>query len=401
MLEGIRSIRDLDLAGKRLFVRVDFNVPLDGKTVTDDTRIRAAVPTLKLAMEKGARVLIGSHLGRPKGVDAKYSMEPAALKLAELMDVEVLLADDCVGDGPKKVVQDLRDGQIACLENLRFHAEEEKNDDGFAQQLAKLADCYVNDAFGAAHREHASVVALPKHFRDRAAGLLMEAELTALGNLLGSPERPFVAVLGGAKVSDKIAVIEALFNKVDQLIIGGAMANTFLAARGTNMGKSRLEEDKLALARTLLGRAEEKKIDILLPEDVVVATSLEATSGRVADLRDIGADEMALDIGPKSVARFARALGMAHTVFWNGPMGMFEVKAFAAGTLGVAQAMSKLAGLSVQDGGAFTVVGGGDSVAAVEQAGLSARFSHISTGGGASLEFIEGKRLPGVEALRP
>ncbi len=402
MLEGIRSIRDLDLAGKRVFVRVDFNVPLDGKTVTDDTRIRAAIPTLKLAMEQGARVVVASHLGRPKGApEAKFSLEPAALKLAELMDVEVLLADDCIGDGPKKVVQDLREGQIACLENLRFHAEEEKNDDAFAQQLAKLADCYVNDAFGAAHRAHASVVALPKQFRDRAAGLLMEAELSSLGTLLGSPERPFVAVLGGAKVSDKIAVIEALFSKVDQLIIGGAMANTFLAARGTNMGKSRLEEDKLALARTLLTRAEEKKIDILLPEDVVVATSLDATSGRVAELSDVGESEMALDIGPKSVARFARALSGARTVFWNGPMGLFENEPFAGGTLGVAEAMSKLAAIAVQDGGAFTVVGGGDSVAAVQQAGLSERFSHVSTGGGASLELIEGKKLPGVEALRP
>lgn len=397
MLEGIRSIRDLDLAGKKLFVRVDFNVPLDGKTVTDDTRVRAAIPTLKLALEKGARVVIGSHLGRPKGgPDPKYSMEPAAAKLAELMNVEVLLADDCIGDGPRKVVQDLREGQIACLENLRFHPEEEKNDENFARELAKLADAYVDDAFGAVHRAHASVAALPRLFRDRAAGLLLEAELASLGRIVGSPERPFVAVLGGAKVSDKIGVIEALFAKVDQLIIGGAMANTFLAARGVSVGRSLIEEDKLALARTLLTRAEERKVDLLLPDDVVVAKDRDAEAGSIVDLSGIGADDMALDIGPKTVAKYARALSTARTVFWNGPMGLFEKKPFAAGTFGVADAMSKLAVL-----GAFTVVGGGDSVAAVEDAGLADRFSHVSTGGGASLELIEGKKLPGVEALRP
>ncbi len=397
MLEGIRSIRDLDLTGKRVFVRVDFNVPLDGKTVTDDTRIRAAIPTLKLALEKGARVVIASHLGRPKGgPDPKFSMEPAALRLAELMNVEVLLADDCIGDGPKKVVQDLRDGQIACLENLRFHPEEEKNDEAFARELAKLADAYVNDAFGAAHRAHASVAALPQQFRDRAAGLLLEAELDSLGRIVGNPERPFVAVLGGAKVSDKIGVIEALLGKVDCLVIGGAMANTFLAAKGVSMGKSLVEEDKLALARTLLTRAEDKKVEVLLPEDVVLAESLDAASGRSSDLAGIGPTEMALDIGPKSVARYARTLSTARTIFWNGPMGLFEKKPFSAGTFGVAEAMSKLAAL-----GALTVVGGGDSVAAVEDAGLSQLFSHVSTGGGASLELIEGKKLPGVEALRP
>lgn len=397
MLEGIRSIRDLELAGKRLFVRVDFNVPLDGKTVTDDTRIRAAIPTLKLALEKGARVVIASHLGRPKGgPDPKYSMEPAALRLAELMGVEVLLADDCIGDGPKKVVQDLREGQIACLENLRFHPEEEKNDENFARELAKLADAYVNDAFGAAHRAHASVAALPKQFRDRAAGLLLEAELSSLGQIVGNPERPFVAVLGGAKVSDKIGVIEALLGKVDQLIIGGAMANTFLAAKGAPMGKSLVEEDKLALARTLLTRAEDKKVEVLLPEDVIVAESLDATSGRTTDVAGIGASDMALDIGPKTVSRYGRALASSRTIFWNGPMGLFEKKPFSGGTFGVAEAMSKLAAL-----GALTVVGGGDSVAAVEEAGLGKLFSHVSTGGGASLELIEGKKLPGVEALRP
>jgi phosphoglycerate kinase len=394
MLEGIRSVRDLEVAGRRVFVRVDFNVPLEGKVVTDDTRVRAAIPTLRLLLEKGARVVIASHLGRPKGgPDPKYSMEPAAHKLAELMGVDVVLADDCIGDGPKKVVADLRDGQIACLENLRFHPEEEKNDEAFARELAKLSDAYVNDAFGAAHRAHASVAGLAKLHRDRGAGLLLEAELSALGRVRGEPERPFVAILGGAKVSDKIGVLEALLAKVDALVIGGAMANTFLAAKGVGMGKSLVEEDKLALARTILTRAEERKVQIVLPEDFVVAGSLDATSGRTVEANGVGADEMALDIGPRSVAAAARACGSAKTIFWNGPMGLFEKDAFAAGTRGVATALAALTSC-------FTIVGGGDSVAAVQEAGLSDKFSHVSTGGGASLELIEGRKLPGVEALR-
>lgn len=398
MLDGIKSVRDLDVAGRRVFVRVDFNVPLDGKVVTDDTRVRAAIPTLKLLLEKGARVVIASHLGRPKGgPDPKYSIEPAAHKLAELMSVDVILTEDCIGDGPKKVVGDLRDGQIACLENLRFHAEEEKNDELFARELAKLSDAYVNDAFGAAHRAHASVAALPKLHRERAAGLLLEAELSALGRVRGEPARPFAAVLGGAKVSDKIAVLEALLAKVDVLVIGGAMANTFLAAKGHTMGRSLVEEDKLALARTIIARADEKKITLVLPEDVVVAPGLDATSGNVVDVSALGGDDMALDIGPRTVAIATKAFQGAKTVFWNGPMGLFEKKPFAAGTNGIAQA---LADLRTMDDEAFTIVGGGDSVAAVEDAGLSSRFSHVSTGGGASLELIEGRKLPGVEALR-
>ena len=394
MLDGIKSVRDLDAAGRRVFVRVDFNVPLEGKVVTDDTRVRAAIPTLKLLLDKGARVVIASHLGRPKGgPDPKYSMEPAAHKLAELMGVEVILADDCIGDGPKKVVGDLRDGQIACLENLRFHPEEEKNDEAFARELAKLSDAYVNDAFGAAHRAHASVAGLAKLHRDRAAGLLLEAELSALGRVRGEPERPFVAVLGGAKVSDKIGVLEALLAKVDVLVIGGAMANTFLAAKGLAMGKSLVEEDKLAMARTILARADEKKISIVLPDDVVVAEGLDAPSGRVVDATAVGPSEMALDIGPRTVAAATKAFAGARTVFWNGPMGLFEKAPFAAGTNGIAKALSEAAG-------AFTIVGGGDSVAAVQEAGLAERFSHVSTGGGASLELIEGRKLPGVEALR-
>lgn len=396
MLDGIQSVRDLEVAGRRVFVRVDFNVPLDGKKVTDDTRVRAAVPTLKLLVEKGARVVIASHLGRPKGApDAKYSLEPAAHRLAELMNLDVILADDCIGDGPKKVVGDLRDGQIACLENLRFHPEEEKNDEAFARELAKLSEVYVNDAFGAAHRAHASVAALPRLHRERAAGLLLEAELSALGRVRGEPARPFVAVLGGAKVSDKIAVLEALLAKVDVLVIGGAMANTFLAAKGYTMGRSLVEEDRLAMARTILARADEKKIQLVLPDDVVVADSLEASSGRTVELGAIGPTDMALDIGPRTVAIATKAFAGAQTVFWNGPMGLFEKAPFAAGTRGIAEALAALG-----EQGAFTIVGGGDSVAAVQEAGLADRFSHISTGGGASLELIEGRKLPGVEALR-
>lgn len=393
MLEGIRSVRDLDVDGRRVFVRVDFNVPLEDGKVTDDTRIRAALPTIRLVMEKGGRPVLASHLGRPKGKpDPKYSLEPAGARLAELLGAEVLLADDCIGDGPRKVVSDLRDGQVALLENLRFHAEEEANDENFAKELARLCEVYVNDAFGAAHRAHASVSALPRLVRDRGAGLLMEAELGALGKLRDEPPHPYVAVLGGAKVSDKIAVLEALLARVDTLVIGGAMANTFLAAQGRSMGKSRIEEDKLALARTILTRAEERGVSVPLPVDVVVAESTEAESGRVIRVEEIGAEDMALDIGPESVALFAEPIRGAKAVFWNGPMGLFESPAFAKGTLGVAEAIAASPG--------FTVVGGGDSVAAVQQAGLADRFGHVSTGGGASLELLEGRKLPGVEALR-
>lgn len=394
MLEGIESVRSLDVSGRRVFVRVDFNVPLDGKKVVDDTRIRAAIPTLKLLLDAGARVVIASHLGRPKGGrDPKCSLEPAAHRLAELMAIEVVLADDCIGDGPRKVVADLRDGQIACLENLRYHPEEEKNDESFARELARLSDAYVNDAFGAAHRAHASVAALARLHRDRAAGLLMEAELSALGRVRGEPERPFAAVLGGAKVSDKIGVLEALLAKVDVLVIGGAMANTFLAAKGLAMGKSLLEEDKLALARTILARAEERGVRLVLPTDLVVAAGPDASEGRVVPAEAVGPDVMALDIGPATVAEAANACAGARTVFWNGPMGLFEKAPFSAGTTGLARALASLEG-------AFTIVGGGDSVAAVQEAGLADRFSHVSTGGGASLELIEGRKLPGVEALR-
>ncbi len=394
LLDRVTPVDAVPVASRRVFVRVDFNVPMrpDG-TVSDDTRIREALPTIQHLIGQGARVVLASHLGRPKkGPDAKYSLAAAGERLAELLAMDVVLTDDCIGDGARKVVSDLRDGRVALLENLRFHAGEEANDEAFARELARLADIYVCDAFGAVHRAHASVEALPKLVPTRAAGLLLMKELKALGGLLSSPARPYVAVLGGAKVSDKIDVIEALLQRVDTLLIGGAMANTFLAARGKPMGRSLVESDKLAAARDLIERARTRKVDLVLPVDLVTAPGLDATEGRVVDLDGVGDGDMALDIGPKTVNLFADRLSLAQTTFWNGPMGLFEKAPFAAGTLGVAKAMAISSG--------FTVVGGGDSVAAVQQAGLASRFSHVSTGGGASLELLEGRKLPGVEALR-
>lgn len=395
MIDGIRSIGDLAIEGRRTFVRVDFNVPLsDDRKVTDDTRIREALPTIKHAIGRGARVVLASHLGRPKGKrNPAYSMEPVGARLAEMLALDVIVPDDCIGDGARKVVADLRDGQIVLLENLRFHPEEEANDDTFCRELAKLCDVYVNDAFGAAHRAHASVAGLARLVPERGAGFLMEKELAALGRLRASTDKPYLAVLGGAKVSDKIAVIEALMARVDALLIGGAMANTFLAAQGLELGKSLVETDKLPLARTLLAHAREKGIDLLLPVDVVVAPAIDADTGKVVPVASIPADAMALDIGPATLAGFRDRLLKAKTVFWNGPMGLFEKAPFAEGTLGVARAIAETT--------AFSVVGGGDSVAAIAQAKLAERFTHVSTGGGASLELIEGKKLPGVEALRP
>jgi phosphoglycerate kinase len=394
-LQGIRTIRELPIENKRVFLRVDFNVPLDGSTITDDSRIREALPTIKHALERGARLVCASHLGRPKkGRDPKYSLEPCALRLAELIGQDVALPEDCVGDAAKKVVFDLRAGQACLLENLRFHPEEEKDDEGFSRQLAELADVYVDDAFGSVHRAHASVHGMAKLYRDRGCGFLLEKEIACLGKVVTGPDKPFVAILGGAKVSDKIAVVESLLDRVDALLIGGAMANTFLAAREHNMQRSLVEADKLALARTLLDKARDKGVDLVLPVDVVVAASTEASVGETVGVDAVPPGKMALDIGPATVREFGRRLSTAKTIFWNGPMGLFEKAPFANGTFAIARAMA--------DSPAFTVVGGGDSAAAVNGAGdsIAKKMKHISTGGGASLELVEGKKLPGIEVLR-
>jgi len=389
------SIRDLDLAGRRVFIRVDFNVPIEGGQVTDDTRIRETLPTLQLAIARGARLVLASHLGRPKGKpDAKYSLAPVAARLAELLARPVAFAADCVGPDAEAKSKALANGAVLLLENLRFHAEEEANDPAFSRQLAALCDgLYVSDAFGSAHRAHASTVGITHFVRQAAAGLLMERELTYLGKALGNPERPFVAILGGAKVSDKIEVVQNLMKRADATLIGGAMAYTFLKAQGLPIGKSLVENDKLDLARALLEEA--RAFRLLLPVDHVVAPSPDAA----ADARTVSVDDtpenwMGLDIGPATVALFRTEILRARTIVWNGPMGMFEKPAFAQGTLGVARAVA-----DATQQGATSIVGGGDSVAAVHQAGLADRISHISTGGGASLEFLAGRKLPGVEAL--
>ncbi len=395
MSDDIRSVEDLSLGGVATFIRVDFNVPLRDGRVTDDTRIRAALPTIKYAIEQGARVVLASHLGRPKGkVVRSLSLEPVAARLAELLDDgEVCLTDDCIGDGARKVVQDLRDGQVALLENLRFHPGEKANDVEFAGELGQSCGAYVDDAFGAAHRAHASVSALPRLIEERAAGFLMRRELEALSRLRSDPPRPYLAVLGGAKVSDKIGVMEALLGKVDALLVGGAMANTFLAARGLDVGKSLCETEKLALARSLMSGAAEREVDLLLPIDVRIGTSVEDTTSEVVGIERVPPDAMALDIGPATEGLYRDRLRRAQAIFWNGPMGLFENPAFAQGTLGVARAVADCPG--------FSVVGGGDSVAAVMQSGLADQYEHVSTGGGASLEYLEGRPLPGVEALKP
>lgn len=394
------SIRDLELGGKRVFIRVDFNVPLsDGspRQVTDDTRIRETLPTIKFARERGARLVLASHLGRPKGKrDPKYSLEPVAAKLSEMLSTEVSFAADCVGADAEKASNSLANGGVLLLENVRFHPEEEANDEKFSRQLAALCDgLFVCDAFGSAHRAHASVVGITRFVRQAAAGLLMERELNYLGKALSNPERPFIAILGGAKVSDKIEVVQNLMRIADAMLIGGGMAYTFLKAQGCAIGKSLVEEDKVGLARKLLDEATQKSFKLLLPTDHVVAPAVKSDApAKIVPVSETPAGEMGLDIGPKTIADFSAALRGAKTIVWNGPMGVFEIPQFAKGTLAVAQVVA-----AATQAGATSIVGGGDSVAAVHQSGLADRISHISTGGGASLEFLAGEKLPGVEAL--
>ncbi len=391
------TINDLDLKGKRVFIRVDFNVPLKDAVVTDDTRIRETLPTLRLAIKKGGRLVLASHLGRPKGgPDSKFSLKPAARKLEELLGKPVAFALDCVGPGAEGQSKALRDGEVLVLENVRFHPEEEKNDEAFSKQLAALCDgLFVCDAFGSAHRAHASVVGITRFVKQSAAGLLMEKELAYLGKALTNPARPFVAILGGAKVSDKIEVVENLMKIADVMLIGGGMAYTFLKADGQPIGKSLVEDDKLELARRLRDEARQKKFALLLPVDHVVGAELKAdTSTQTISVSATPDAWMGLDIGPKTIETYRQKIAGAKTIVWNGPMGVFEMPAFAKGTLEVAKAVA-----AATSSGATSIVGGGDSVAAVHQSGVADKISHISTGGGASLEYLGGRKLPGVEAL--
>jgi len=391
------TIDDLDLRGKRVFIRVDFNVPLKDGVVTDDTRIRETLPTVRIAMQKGGRIVLASHLGRPKGgPEPKYSLLPAAKKLADLLGREVRFSTDCVGAVAESKSKSLADGDILLLENVRFHPEEEKNDEAFSRSLAALCDgLFVCDAFGSAHRAHASVVGITRFVRQAAAGKLMEKELDYLGKATTDPARPYVAILGGAKVSDKIEVVENLMKLADAMLIGGGMAYTFLKSQGVPVGKSLVEEDKLDLARKILAEAKQRSFKFLLPVDHVVAAEFKPDSpASLCDVSATPAAQMGLDIGPRTIAAYSAEIARAKTIVWNGPMGVFEMPAFCKGTLEIARAVA-LATVS----GATSIVGGGDSVAAVHQCGVADKISHISTGGGASLEFLAGRKLPGVEAL--
>jgi phosphoglycerate kinase len=387
------TLDQLDVSGKRVFLRVDFNVPLEEGRITDDTRITAALPTIQHCLKSGAALVLASHLGRPKSKpDPKYSLGPVAARLEEILGQPVPLLPDCVGPEVEERTRTLSPGRALMLENLRFHSGEEANDDAFARQLAALGDVYVDDAFAAAHRAHASIDGITRHLQPAAAGLLMARELTALGRIVGGAARPVWAILGGAKVSDKLALVENLLARVDGLLIGGGMAFTFLASLGHGIGRSLVEPDRLEVARVVLERARSRGVPLRLPVDVVVAAGVDDTTGlRTVAIREIPPELMGLDIGPATVSQFTAALKGAKTVVWNGPMGAFEKQAFAAGTLGVAEAVGECGG--------FTVVGGGDTIAAIHQAGVTSKIGYISTAGGAFLEFLEGRELPGVAAL--
>ena len=391
-----KGLGHFDPAGKRVLVRVDFNVPLKDGRVSDDTRIVATLPTIRELMRRRARTILMSHLGRPKGgPDPRASLRPVAARLERLLGAPVRFVAECVGPEAEAAARSLADGEVLVLENLRFHPEEEANDPGFARRLAALGEAYVNDAFGAAHRAHASTEGVPRLLKPAVAGRLMERELEYLGMLLERPARPFAAILGGAKISGKIDVMTSLLDKVDRLLIGGAMMFTFLRAQGRPTGRSLVEEDRIETARSVMEQARARGVELLLPVDCVASTATDGSRpGHAVDLDSLGADEIGVDIGPRTVRLFGERLGDVRTVLWNGPMGIFEIPDFAQGTLGVARALAEAAGR-----GAVVVVGGGDSVAAVQQSGLGERFTHLSTGGGASLEFLEGKVLPGVAAL--
>ncbi len=390
------TIDDLHLKGKRVLVRVDFNVPIENGKVADDTRIRESLPTIRKIIESGGKAILISHLGRPKGYDEKYSLKPVAEHLSKLLGMSVKFAPDCIGEEVRKMVSELKEGEVLLLENVRFHPDEEKNDENFAKELASIADVYINDAFGSAHRAHASTEGVARFVKETAIGYLMKKEIEYLSKALTNPEKPYVAILGGAKVSDKIQVIKNLMDKVDAFLIGGGMANTFLKAKGYEVGKSLVENDKIELAKEILNEAEKRNIKFILPVDCVIASEFSNNASfEITSVEKVKPDWMILDIGPKTIETFKDVLKDAKTVVWNGPMGVFEFDNFAKGTFEIAKALAE-----ITSKGAVTIVGGGDSASAISKAGLADKVSHVSTGGGASLEFLEGKELPGISAIK-